>query len=311
MLRSKNHGRNGGLAAFAALLFFSLPAHADATLVFELAGPNGQPVEMTFSVARFFARVDSSDDQDRFLLFQAGKYFPLYSVNPKDGTYTPLTPPATPALGPSGPQKPPDPQAVTTAGEAEATVSGPAPESGPDPKVDAKGEDQIQEASGPKSDPATSKQPPALPETPRFKASPRIDEVAGVRCRVIVELVDGEPAIEHCMANKAGLGITEREIRTLARLFVMARKRGHDWLAATTEDEEFVSVRSRDLRRDKTLSLKSASTSALPVGHLRVPKDFAEVEPAETTQPQHPAAASKTPPVDAPEAQDGTPGGTL
>ena len=326
MPKPARHSRKPAIAALAALMAASLPALSDATLVFELDGANGTPLEMTVSIARFFARVDSSDDQDRFLLFQAGKFFPLYSVNPKGGTYTLLTPPATPTLGSSGPQEPPDPHAVTTAGEAAATGSGPAPESGADPKADAAGEDQIHEASegvhvheqldalsasGPKSDPATSKQPPALPEKSQFKPSPKTDEIAGVRCRVILELIDGEPAIEHCMANKAALGMTEREMRTLARLFVMARKRGYDWLGAATEDEDFVSVRSRDMLRGKTLNLTSASTNALPAGRLRVPKDFIEVKPAETMQPQQDAAASETAPVDAPEAKDGEPAGKL
>ena len=123
-------------------------------------------------------------------------------------------------------------------------------------------------------------EPPDLPEKAQFKPSGKSDVVGAVRCRVVNEVIDGEPAIEHCMANKADLGVTEREIRTLARLFILARELGYDWLGAATEDEDFVSVRSRALTRDKTLELRSVSTEALPAGHLRVPKDYKEAERA-------------------------------
>ena len=103
------------------------------------------------------------------------------------------------------------------------------------------------------------------------------------------------------MATKARLGITERESRTLARWFTMARREGFDWLGAATEVENFVSVQSRDLRRNKTLELKSVSKAPLPAGYLRIPKSFKEAEgatePKRDTQGEQPAP---TPPQPSP-----------
>ena len=134
------------------------------------------------------------------------------------------------------------------------------------------------EETGTGEHPPASQSPPRLPATPQFNPTPKTGEIAGVSCRIVLELIDGEPAIEHCMANKAALGITERELRTLARLLVMARERNLDWLGAATKDEEFISLRSRELKHGKTLSLQSVSTAALPPGHLRVPRDYKEVK---------------------------------
>jgi hypothetical protein len=268
---------------------------ADATLVYELKGPDSEAVRKTLYASRFFVRAESSEDEGRFLLFQAGKFFPLYSVNQKERTYTLLTPPVKPTLGPASraegagaqpaPEEGPDAQASVTAAETSPEGKQAAPDA-PTTAVKAGGDagEGAVEAGHPPQEqetaehPAEAQSPPRLPPAPQFKPTPKTDEIAGVSCRVILELIDGEPAIEHCMANKAALGITERELRTLARLLVMARERNLDWLGAATEDEQFISVRSRDIKRGKTLSLQSVSTAALPPGHLRVPRDYTEVK---------------------------------
>ena len=270
---------------------------ADATLVYELKGPDSEAVRKTLYASRFFVRAESSEDEGRFLLFQAGKFFPLYSVNQKERSYTLLTPPVKPTLGPASRTKGTGPQPAPEAGpDAEASAA--AAETSPEGKEAASvsdapttavkaGGDEAEGAveaghppleHGTVEHPAETQRPPRLPPAPQFKPTPKTDEVAGVSCRVILELIDGEPAIEHCMANKAALGITEREVRTLARLLVMARERNLDWLGAATKDEQFISVSSRDLKRGKTLSLQSVSTAALPPGHLRVPRDYTEVK---------------------------------
>lgn len=84
--------------------------------------------------------------------------------------------------------------------------------------------------------------------------------------------------VEHCMANKAGFGITERESRTLARLFVLARAQGYGWLGAATPDEDFVSVRAKDSMHAGTLELLSVSRSPLEPGYLKIPSEFRQVE---------------------------------
>ena len=81
------------------------------------------------------------------------------------------------------------------------------------------------------------------------------------------------------MANKARLGITEREIRTLARTFVMARERNFGWLGVATGDEEFVSIQTRDPATGAQLVLKEVSTAPLPQGHLKIPREYRQQNP--------------------------------
>jgi hypothetical protein len=133
-----------------------------------------------------------------------------------------------------------------------------------------------------------------------------METVADVRCRVVMEFVDGEPAVEHCMANKAALGITERETRSLSRLFEMARKRGWDWLPAATGDEEFVSVRSRRAADGAAWTLRSVSTAALPAAHTRIPRDFRELPHQPPTEKQAAAALAGGAPA-APGGQNAEP----
>ena len=89
------------LGCCMAALWAAAPlAYADATLVYEMDSGSDGKVEKTLSVSRFFVRVDSSDEEGRYLLFQAGKFFPLFSVNEAEETYTRLTPPVDARLGP-------------------------------------------------------------------------------------------------------------------------------------------------------------------------------------------------------------------
>lgn len=289
-------------------------ARADVTLVYGLKDGSSEAVEKQLYLSRFFARVDSSDEDGAYLLFQAGKFFPLYRVSEKERSYTLVTERARPTLQ-AGEQKPEDagPSATEGAeqGAAAPLQSATVPEAVPEHRMDTESTEQAgmepaeaQAAAGASESmpvaapPETAEHartpggPPKLPEKAQFKPSGKNDVVGGVHCRIVNELIDGEPAIEHCMANKADLGITEREIRTLARLFILARELGYDWLGAATEDEDFVSVRSRALTRDKTLELRSASTDPLPVGHLRVPKDYKETELQRAPEPV-PAAANQ------------------
>jgi hypothetical protein len=310
------------LGCCLAALWASGPlAHADATLVYQLDDASDGKVEKTLSVSRFFVRIDSSDEEGRYLLFQAGKFFPLYSVNEKEETYTRLTPQVVARLGPEsrtkGAQAQPAAEEAkpigaedTRAAAEEAVPAGPVSESGRAASPDAPaaaaaqttaaggspepapregddqddGDDQAGADQTSEGEEEMAKKPAsttALAQEPRFEASTKMDEVAGIACRVVLEIVGDKPTVEHCMANKAALGITERETRTLARLFVLARKRGWDWLGAATKDEEFVSIRSRRVGEDGSLTLKSVSTQALPADHLRIPRSYKEIEPAQ------------------------------
>jgi hypothetical protein len=293
-------------------------ALADATLTYALTDADAGTVGKQIAIARFFARVDSSDRPGEYLLFQAGKFFPLYRVSTEESTYTLLTPPVEPTLrarrkeapagdasprdgqaAPDAPEAPPEAPSSQSASPAEKQASvatgedtaketeSPAGGTGTTPKEpkSAEAESSGAQTAGAKADAAgkdedSKTSPSTLPVESIFKTTPMSDTVAGVRCRVVLEVVGGEPAVEHCMANKAALGITERESRTLARLFVMARKQGYGWLGTATADEDFVSVRSKTLDKGAALELVSVSTKPLKQGYLKVPTDFKQVKKA-------------------------------
>lgn len=280
------------------LVAWSAQAPADATLTYELIGPDSTSNTKTLAIARFFARVDDTEKKDTYLIYQAGKFFPLFEVDPAEKTYTRLTPEVRPTLHagvrPASPDAEPaddEPSGETTpaASPAESAV---APAAGADEKpasADRRAAAPSSENASDAANPATADQPdsggmaaaPAepLPATPELRASREKREVAGVECRVVEEMSAGRPVLEHCMANKARLGITEREIRTLARTFVMARERELGWLGAATEDEEFVSIQTLDPVTGARLVLQKVSTAPLPEGHLRIPRDYIQRNP--------------------------------
>ena len=203
--------------------------HADLSLEFVRSSEPGQATTLTLAIARFYARVDDSNEPNRRLLYQAGKYFPLHEINDDTQTYRLL--------------------------------------STRDPKH------QSSETPAGKPDEAKATPPIKLQPTKQSRT------IAGINCLVITETWDGEAVREHCMANKARLGASEREMRTLARLFSMAREKDLGWMFAATDDEDFVSISTVDLRDQKRIDLKAASTAPLPVGHLRVPDGYRPVEP--------------------------------
>ena len=67
---------------FAALMLsFNAPVGADAALTYELSSAGDSKTVKQFSMARFFVRIDNPAEKDQYLLFQAGKFFPLFSVD--------------------------------------------------------------------------------------------------------------------------------------------------------------------------------------------------------------------------------------
>ena len=70
---------------------------ADATLVYALSDGTAGTVQKKISLTRFFARVDSSDRPDEYLLYQAGKFFPLYRVDTVKRSYRLLSSSVDPA----------------------------------------------------------------------------------------------------------------------------------------------------------------------------------------------------------------------
>jgi len=296
---------------------------ADATFTYELSGSDDKKTVKQFSIARFFVRIDDPGEAKKFLLFQAGRFFPMYAVDEAESTYTLLTPPANPRLGPvsrsqpvaqvttgkkedeqadqknadNGSQPPASAAQPGTEDTAEAKpetvaaestesedgaaikqeTSPPKPAAQPEAAV-AESEATSDEPTGSGASPATSAVPNGRWPVATLKASKKTRNVAGIRCRVVHELLDGESVMEHCMANSAALGVTTREVITLSRLFRMARKMSFDWLGVGSKDEEFVAVQSRDLRDNRLLQLTSVSTKPLPAGYLRIPRTYKQIE---------------------------------
>ena len=139
--------------------------------------------------------------------------------------------------------------------------------------------------------------------TPKFKAYLRVEEdrqvnkdlfsyppitlkptrkqavISGIKCRLVHEINDGEPVIEHCIASSARAGLTERVTRSLIRTHAILRKyQGTGWLGVGTTDEVYVSVRSRHLKNEATLTLTNISYKTLDPVYLQIPKNYTKVE---------------------------------
>lgn len=270
-------------AAGALLLTVAAGAGADATLTYRLAtGTEQEARQLRIAVARFFARIESSAAPDGWWLVQAGKFFPVYWVDARDQTWTRLTPEVTARLGPANRAS-----SSASAAAVDEPVDGTAAlkESAPKESVPHDAAPAQSKPAETTSTPAPTPPPVRATSARTFVPSAKRETVAGVHCRVVDEWRDGVATVQHCMANKAALGITEREMRTLARTFAIARERGFGWLGRATADEAFVSVRSRELDGDGSLVLESVSTDALPVGHLRIPRTYRQVS-RQRTQPQ-------------------------
>jgi hypothetical protein len=237
-----------GIFALVLVTCSTSIAHADATLTYELSGPDGEKMVKEFSTSKFFVRIDDPSTPDQHLLFQAGRFFPLYSVDTAKRSYIRLTGEVIPFTGPES-------RKHRGADETGANQ---------DPSQTA-----VQTAQNAKK-PAASLKPT---KTKR--------KVAGIECRVVHEVADGAPVIEHCMANSARLGLTKREIITMARTFEMARNRDLGWLGVGTEDEEFVSVYSRDQRDNRVLQLTEVSNAPLPVDYHSIPREYQQVKTKE------------------------------
>ena len=52
-------------------------------------------------------------------------------------------------------------------------------------------------------------------------------------------------------------------------------------LGVGTEDEEFISIQSRDLNTNRVFKLTSVSNKPLEQGYLRIPREYKKVEPGE------------------------------
>jgi hypothetical protein len=274
---------------FILAAFFAASVHAEVTLTFELSGPGDEKSTRNLCIAGFFVRVDDPAQPDIYHLDHAGKFFPLYLVDRSKRTHRLLTPGVKPTLkaGSKNPASvgnpvgsrpnaeteqgsvPPAPGPAAAAHKPTEAAQAPVrPDGAPAAQrkaaaKDVKGADGVRAGGAARSDVV-------------LRPSGKSGTVAGVRCRVIEERIGDRAVMEHCMANTARLGIRECEIRTLARLLVMARERGFGWLGTATEDEDFVSIQSRDPLSGATLELKALSLDFLPQDYLQIPKGLQE-----------------------------------
>lgn len=279
-----------------ALTLLGSHAFADATFTFDLSEPDGRKTVKNIAIWGFWARVDDPSEAQRFVLYQAGKFFPMYSVDEAQQTYALLTKPREPFISltkigwsknaPATSPQVTDGESGTgrakLSAESEPAVAAAAPTS--EEPIATPGAAQNENAVKPvipsveHAATAAPSKPEGRFQHPELKATKKSRTVAGMRCRIVLEMVAGEPVIEHCMATTARLRVTHRELITLARLFVQARKMNLGWLGIGTEDERFVSIHSRDLNQNRTLALTSVSTKPLPAGHLRIPRNFKRLE---------------------------------
>ena len=73
---------------------------------------------------------------------------------------------------------------------------------------------------------------------------------------------------------------------TMARTFQMGQNKDYGWLGIGTEDEEFISIYSRDLRDNRVLQLTAVSNKPLPADFLRVPRDYKQAKTETTSTPE-------------------------
>jgi len=225
----------------AVILSLSFTAEADTTLVYQLADAAGEKTEQTYTIRGRFIRVDKNAEAPKdFLLLDAG-FLIMHVVDGEKGTFT--------TFGESrfhqGKKPAPAAQAGSTA----------------TPKSESAGKAA-----------AISLQASVLSPTGQK------DSVAGYRCRVVKEMRNDELVAEHCLVDAATLGMTPRELITMARLIEFSKQRTDpDWIAAQS-DEQFISIRSRPAGGGETFVLKSVAHDVVSRDYFRVPPEYKKLE---------------------------------
>jgi hypothetical protein len=121
------------------------------------------------------------------------------------------------------------------------------------------------------------------PETanviPRLKPLRKPANIAGARCQQVNEIIPtGETVVKHCMSSTAPLGLNDREMITLSRLFMLGRRLNVGWPAVATKDERQVSISSH--ARDGTIQkFVSAWHGNLPYTKFKIPDDYKRITP--------------------------------
>jgi len=136
--------------------------------------------------------------------------------------------------------------------------------------------------------------------TPKFKPIPKKQTVAGVRCQPVQEMDKDDTSIaEHCMSAGGSLGLNAREMITLSRLFMSARRIGLGWPGVATPDERQASVLSQnpDGGRQEFKSVVhrrvAKSLFKIPDGFKRLKPDLPAEKPAAAVQQEQPKSGVK------------------
>lgn len=134
------------------------------------------------------------------------------------------------------------------------------------------------------------------PEVPLPEFRPKKERtkmVAGIRCRQVEEMLPDKPVAEHCMATGAQLGLNAREVKTLSRLFMIARRIGWDWPSVSTPDERMASILSRNRSSGVSQQFVSVEHKGIPDNRVKIPDTYKRIM-AEQKKPAKPKTPETT-----------------
>lgn len=113
---------------------------------------------------------------------------------------------------------------------------------------------------------------------PILKPTGKKETVAGVRCIIVNEIENDKPVAEHCMADAHALGMSPRELITMARLIDFSKEwTDPEWVAVQSE-EKYISIRSRPLDGDVAFILEAVSHKIASREHFRVPPEYQKLD---------------------------------
>lgn len=116
--------------------------------------------------------------------------------------------------------------------------------------------------------------------SPRFKPVRGSRAVAGVRCQPVNEIgADNKATATHCMSTGGGaLGLNAREMISLSRLFMSARRLGLDWSGVATPDERQISLLSENSAGTKQ-QFKSVVHKRIDDSQFKIPVNYKQLKP--------------------------------
>jgi len=227
---------------FVGAVCVASAAVADTTLVYELTDAQGNKSEQRYQIHNRFMRIDRAVGlQPNALILDAGYMF-MYMIDTDKKTFA-------------------------TFG------SSPYHQGARVPAADKTGETAD---TAPKNPEKTSAAPS---RSSVIKPTGKREAVEGIRCMVVNETSNDKPVAEHCLADSGALGMTPRELITMARLIEFSKQRTDPNWIAIQSDEDFVTIRSTLPDGETTFVLKQVSHDILPPENFRVPEGYKKVAP--------------------------------